>query len=163
MDATARLVCGCSKDCSRSRFGTSVMKLFFSVCFSLSGGIYSTALVALASRHRGAQLQTFCISLDDPEFNEGNVAARTAKHFGTQHFDWRLDSATARHLLHDFLDRSDLPSIDGFNTFCVAKHAHDCGVKVVLCGLGGDELFGGYPSFPTVPRMVRMSRVLNSL
>ena len=129
----------------------------------LSGGIDSTALVALASRHQGAQLQTFCISLDDPEFNEGNVAARTAKHFGTQHFDWRLDSATARHLLHDFLDRSDLPSIDGFNTFCVAKHAHDCGVKVVLSGLGGDELFGGYPSFQTVPRMVRLSRALNSL
>src|SRR5438105_709981 len=129
----------------------------------LSGGIDSTALVALASRHQGAQLQTFCISLDDPEFNEGDVAARTAKHFGTRHFDRRLDSATARQLLHNFLDRSDLPSIDGFNTFCVAKHAHDCGVKVVLSGLGGDELFGGYPSFQTVPQMFRMSARLNSL
>jgi len=129
----------------------------------LSGGIDSTALVALASRHQGAQLQTFCISLDDPEFNEGDVAARTAKHFGTEHFDRRLDSATARHLLHNFLDRSDLPSIDGFNTFCVAKHAHDCGIKVVLSGLGGDELFGGYPSFQTVPQMFRISRRLNSL
>ena len=129
----------------------------------LSGGIDSTALVALASRHQGAQLQTFCISLDDPELNEGKVAARTAKHFGTRHFDLRLDSATARQLLHEFLDRSDLPSIDGFNTFCVAKHAHDCGVKVVLSGLGGDELFGGYPSFQTVPQMFRIGRRLNSL
>jgi asparagine synthase (glutamine-hydrolysing) len=129
----------------------------------LSGGIDSTALVALASRHQGAQLQTFCISLDDPEFNEGEVAARTAKHFGTRHFDLRLDSATARQLLHSFLDRSDLPSIDGYNTFCVAKHAHDCGIKVVLSGLGGDELFGGYPSFHSVPQMFRISRRLNGL
>jgi asparagine synthase (glutamine-hydrolysing) len=126
----------------------------------LSGGIDSTTLVALASRGTSGQLRTFCISFDNPEFNEGDIAARTAKHFGTQHADWRLDSGTAKSLLATFLEKSDQPSIDGFNTFCVSKLAHDNGLKVVLSGLGGDELFGGYRSFRIVPLMVRVSRLL---
>lgn len=128
----------------------------------LSGGIDSTAIVALAARRSDVRLQTFCISFDDPTYDEGAIAQRTATHFGTEHFDWRLDSATARPLLHQFLDASDQPSIDGFNTFCVAKHAHGRGLKVVLSGLGGDELFGGYQSFQRVPSMVRFSRTINS-
>ncbi len=129
----------------------------------LSGGIDSTAVVALAAREASTELRTFCISFDDPSFDEGGVASRTAKHFGTQHTDWRLDSATARSLLEQFVVHSDQPSIDGFNTFCVAKLAHDNGLKVVLSGLGGDELFGGYQSFETVPRMVRASRFLTPI
>jgi asparagine synthase (glutamine-hydrolysing) len=129
----------------------------------LSGGMDSTAVVALATRIAGTQLRTFCISFDDPQFNEGDIAARTAKHFGTQHSDWRLDSNTAKGLLTRFLEASDQPSIDGFNTFCVSKLAYDHGLKVVLSGLGGDELFGGYPSFQIVPRMVRSSRLLDPL
>jgi asparagine synthase (glutamine-hydrolysing) len=127
----------------------------------LSGGIDSTTLVALAARAAKCELRTFCISFDDREFNEGDVAARTAKHFGTKHSDWRLDSATARGLLAKFLEASDQPSIDGFNTFCVSKLAHDQGLKVVLSGVGGDEIFGGYQSFQLVPRMVYASRMLD--
>jgi asparagine synthase (glutamine-hydrolysing) len=129
----------------------------------LSGGIDSTSVVALATRAGRSELRTFCISFDDPQFNEGDIAARTAKHFGTQHSDWRLDSTTAKGLLAQFLEACDQPSIDGFNTFCVSKLAHDHGLKVVLSGLGGDELFGGYQSFQIVPRMVRSSRLLDPM
>jgi asparagine synthase (glutamine-hydrolysing) len=127
----------------------------------LSGGIDSTTLVALAARTAKSELRTFCISFDDSEFNEGKVAARTAEHFETKHTDWRLDSATAKGLLAKFLEASDQPSIDGFNTFCVSKLAHDHGLKVVLSGVGGDEIFGGYQSFQLVPRMVNASRMLD--
>ena len=129
----------------------------------LSGGIDSTSIVALASKKTKEPLRTFSISFDDPVFNEGGVAAKTAAHFGTQHTDWRLDAATAKGLLSDFLEKSDQPSIDGFNTFCVAKMAHDHGLKVVLSGLGGDEVFGGYRSFELIPGMMRASRRINSL
>jgi len=129
----------------------------------LSGGIDSTAIAALASQIEGSDLRTFCISFDDPNFNEGDVAARTAAHFGARHTDWRLNSGTAKGLLSEFLARSDQPSIDGFNTFCVSKLAHDNGLKVVLSGLGGDEIFGGYQSFKLVPRIVRTSQSLNGL
>lgn len=49
----------------------------------------------------------------------------------------------------------DQPSIDGVNTYFVAKSAADAGLKVALSGVGGDELFGGYDSFQDVPRLVR--------
>src|SRR5205823_14426266 len=129
----------------------------------LSGGADSTTVVALASKIAKTPLRTFCISFDNPQFNEGGVAARTAEYFGTDHVDWRLDSATAKSLLPVFLAKSDQPSIDGFNTFCVSKLAHDHGLKVVLSGLGSDELFAGYQSFEIVPKMVHASRAMTAI
>jgi asparagine synthase (glutamine-hydrolysing) len=127
----------------------------------LSGGIDSSAVVALAKVAGYEDLRTFSISLDDPHLNEGDAADRTAKHFGTRHTDWRLTGATGAGLLDEFIDKIDRPTIDGFNTFCVSKVAHDAGLKVVLSGLGGDELFGGYQTFRRVPLLLDWGVVLN--
>jgi asparagine synthase (glutamine-hydrolysing) len=146
---------------TREALNDTVRRHFVSdvpVSIFLSGGIDSTALVALARRTGVKDLRTFCISFDDPNFNEGEVAKRTAQHFGAEHYDWRLDSTSGKALITEFLTHLDQPSIDGFNTFCVAKHAHDHGAKVVLSGLGGDELFAGYRSFSLVPKLAKLSR-----
>lgn len=129
----------------------------------LSGGIDSTSLVSLARSRGHDNLQTFCISFDQQEFNEGELAKKTAAHFGTKHSDWRITGSDGRRLIEQYLVAMDQPSNDGFNTFCVSKLAHDHGMKVVLSGLGGDELFGGYPSFQTIPRLVAMHQNISRI
>jgi asparagine synthase (glutamine-hydrolysing) len=122
----------------------------------LSGGIDSTAVLALANEtgHRG--IGSFSITVDDPESDEGEVAKRTAKHFGSDHHEMLLDAEVARGLFGEFLKHTDQPSIDGLNTFTVSALARRHGMKVVLSGLGGDELFGGYASFSKIPQMLRL-------
>ncbi len=124
----------------------------------LSGGIDSTALVALTRANTQANIKTFCIGFEETEFDEGELAARTAEHFSTDHHRWTMTPSEGVKLVEEFLDQIDQPSNDGFNTYCVSKFAREQGLKVVLSGLGGDELFGGYPSFERVPELVRWGR-----
>lgn len=128
----------------------------------LSGGIDSTALLALARDAGQSQIRTFCIAVDDPAMDEGGVAQRTATHFGAQHQEFRLDANIGRDWLNDYLDALDQPTNDGFNTYCVSRVAREAGAKVVLSGLGGDELFGGYPSFRRIPRFLAGYRWLGN-
>jgi len=126
----------------------------------LSGGIDSTALVALARAVGRTELHTYSITFPDAPNDEGALARRTAAHFGTTHHEWPLNAAAGMGLFQQFLAAMDQPSIDGLNTFTVSKFAREQGMKVVLSGLGGDELFGGYKSFREVPRLARLNRLL---
>ena len=127
----------------------------------LSGGVDSTALVGLASQNRNRELHTFSLAFPGWHEDEGAVSRRTAAHFGTHHTEWSIDGATANALFRGFLSATDQPSIDGLNTFAVSRLAREHGMKVVLSGLGGDELFAGYKSFDEVPRIAAMNRGLS--
>ncbi len=131
----------------------------------LSGGVDSTAILALARNALGpgADLRTFSVGFDDPAFDESAIARRTAEHFGAVHTEWRMTADDGRSEIADYLAAMDQPTIDGFNTWCVSKLASREGLKVVLSGLGGDELFGGYGSFQQVPRFLSLYRALGPL
>lgn len=129
----------------------------------LSGGLDSTTLVALARATGKSQLRTFSVGSDDTTLDESAVARQTARHFGTDHVETLLDARTSRVLFDEFLLRLDQPTTDGFNTFVVSKLAHERGAKVVLSGLGADELFGGYPIFTALPQLLSLSRKLGIL
>jgi asparagine synthase (glutamine-hydrolysing) len=125
----------------------------------LSAGLDSASLLALAPRG----LHTFTIGFEEPGargFDESGPAARIAAHFGAHHTPLNLTADQARQWLPTFLASQDQPSIDGYNTWCVARLAREHGLKVALSGLGGDELFGGYPSFRMVPKLWRWRRRL---
>jgi asparagine synthase (glutamine-hydrolysing) len=129
----------------------------------LSGGIDSTALVALARQTQFGNLQTYSITFAENQWNEGDLAKKTAQQFETNHTEYQITSSVVKELFPQFIKTIDQPTIDGFNTFCVSKLAHDQGTKVVLSGLGGDEFFGGYSSFRQVPKMVRIGQQLQPI
>ncbi len=129
----------------------------------LSGGIDSTALVALAKASGQTDLRTFTMSLPGTFNDEGAAARKVAAHFGTRHEDFRVDAATAKSLFAQFLSAVDQPSIDGLNTFALAGFARDRGFSVALSGVGADEMFGGYRSFQDVPRLARWHQRLSWL
>jgi len=150
---------------TRSALEDSVRAHFVSdvpVGIFLSGGIDSTALVALAKKVTDKRINTYTISFGNPDWNEGDIAKKVAAHFGTNHTEWLMTPTIAQSLFQDYLRATDQPSIDGFNVFCIAKLAHDNGEKVVLSGLGADELFAGYKSFDLIPEMLdRSARFAN--
>ncbi len=131
----------------------------------LSGGIDSTVILALARQVLGpdADIRTFSIGFNDPEFDESAIARRTAEHFGAHHTEWIMMPEEGAVEISAFLNAIDQPSIDGFNTWCVSKLASREGMKVVLSGLGGDELFAGYSSFERVPAFRNYHRKLGPL
>jgi asparagine synthase (glutamine-hydrolysing) len=119
-------------------------------CF-LSGGIDSSAVLALMQRKVEKPIKAFSLGfpstlgVDD----ESGVAERTAKVLGSEFHRVTLTDEQILPAFLDFINGIDQPSIDGFNTYLVSAAAANH-VKVVLSGLGGDELFGGYPHFALI-------------
>jgi asparagine synthase (glutamine-hydrolysing) len=129
----------------------------------LSSGLDSTILAGLAARHAPALKSFTVVFTDQADFSEQALAAGTAKQFGLDHTEIELPMAAAEAAAGDWLAALDQPSIDGLNVFVISRAVHERGLKVALTGLGGDELFGGYPSFRDVPRLRRMMRLVRPL
>src|SRR2546427_12619465 len=124
----------------------------------LSGGIDSSTITALAAQRRGTPLTTLSISFDEAEFSEGDFADRVAQRFGCKHLDVRLRVRDFLEEIPRIIEAMDQPSIDGVNTYFVAKAAREAGLTVALSGLGGDEIFWGYPGFRRGPRLAKWAR-----
>jgi len=119
----------------------------------LSGGLDSAAVVGLMTRAGGAPLRTFSIGFDESAYSEAEAAAASARHFGSDHHASVVTGGEVAGDVEKFIAACDQPTGDGLNTYYVSQAAHAGGVTVALSGLGGDELFGGYPSFRDLPRL----------
>jgi asparagine synthase (glutamine-hydrolysing) len=116
----------------------------------LSSGIDSTALVALAAQKRAA-VHTVTMVFREQEFNEAELARRTAQRFATRHQELALSGSDMLGRLGEAVSAFDQPSMDGVNSYFVSWAARQAGLKVALSGLGGDEMFGGYSTFRWTP------------
>jgi asparagine synthase (glutamine-hydrolysing) len=120
----------------------------------LSSGLDSMALAALASRERSG-LHTFTVVFPELEFSEAAAARQIAARFGTEHRELLVTAEEMQGRLGEAVEALDQPSMDGINTFFVSWAARQVGLKVALSGLGGDEVFGGYPTFRLTPRVAQ--------
>ena len=124
----------------------------------LSSGIDSGALVGLMRDAGQQDIQTVTLAFEEfrgRSEDEAPIAAEIAAQYGTRHTTRVVTEQEFRDDLPKILDAMDQPTIDGLNTWFVSKAARELGLKVAISGLGGDELFGGYPSFRDVPLCVR--------
>jgi len=113
----------------------------------LSGGIDSSVVVALMAEAGDDRPNTFNISFEEKEYDESYYAELIAKKYNTRHTRLRLRPDDFLEQLTNALDAMDTPSGDGVNTYVVSKAIRESGMTVALSGVGGDELFAGYPFF----------------
>lgn len=132
----------------------------------LSGGIDSSAVAALMLEQGARDLTGITIAYDDYQGrleDEAPVAAEIASIYGIRH---HIRTVTKDEFLSDMpkiLASMDQPSIDGVNTWYANKAVAELGLKVVVSGVGGDELFLGYPTFKELPRLVKIWKSLSQV
>jgi asparagine synthase (glutamine-hydrolysing) len=122
----------------------------------LSAGMDSTTLAALIAE-TGGDLRTITLGFREYQgtpHDEVPLAEEVARRYGARHSTVWVTRKDFEEELPRVLAAMDQPSIDGVNTYFVAKAAASVGLKVAISGLGGDELFGGYNHFRDIPRLV---------
>jgi asparagine synthase (glutamine-hydrolysing) len=111
-----------------------------------SGGVDSSLVTAIALKHN-PQLAIFNVSVsDNDELNEEAYARQVARHLGIEFNYFKLDRKQFRSALVETIYHSDFPlyNLNAVPVFYISQVAREAGVKVLLAGEGGDELFGGY-------------------
>lgn len=123
-----------------------------------SGGLDSTALIAMAALVADEPPQTVALVAPGESVDESRYIDEAVAYYGTRHTTVRLEDYRTERLVAA-ASALDQPSVDGVNTYLVSRAARDVGLTVALSGLGGDELFGGYPTFRLIPRLARAAAV----
>jgi asparagine synthase (glutamine-hydrolysing) len=119
----------------------------------LSGGIDSSAVVAAMANSSANAINTFNIGFTEKKYNESEFAAAIAKKYNTQHQTLTYSAEAIKNDIPEILGSFDTPSADGVNSYVISKLVKEAGITVALSGLGGDELFCGYPVFKQLPSL----------
>mgnify|MGYP005845614249 CR=1 FL=1 len=131
----------------------------------LSSGLDSTTITALAAEMAPDRLQTVTLGFEEYRAtarDETSLAEIVSRRYGTDHQTRWISLQAFQDDFERLLRSMDQPTVDGVNSYFVSKVVADSGLKTALSGLGGDELFGGYPGFKQIPQLVWMLSPLHS-
>ncbi len=128
----------------------------------LSGGVDSTAVVALMAEVADEPVRTFTVAFEEKSWDDGPYARLAAEKLGTDHHEIVLSDEELVEAVPAAIRAQDHPSGDGINTWIVSRAAREAGLTVALSGLGGDELFGGYPSFHRLRWLARVAPLMRA-
>ena len=113
----------------------------------LSGGVDSSIIVA-GMKHLGIKdINTFSLVHEQSDYDESKYSDLIAKNNSTNHHKINISKSEVLHSIKEAVLKYDSPSVDGINSYIVSKKIKDTGIRVALSGLGGDEVFAGYPQF----------------
>ena len=145
-----------AKDAIRSTLEKAIQRHLISdapIGVFLSGGLDSGIVATLAAKYHQAELKTLSIDFEDAQFSERKYQDLLLRQLQCANWQEILTENEFQKNLVEIIDDQDLPGCDGLNTWFISKYAKESGLKAVLSGIGGDELFGGYPSFRRVNKV----------
>ena len=129
----------------------------------LSAGIDSGAIAGLATELVSGKICS--TTLGFPEFadtgqDETLLAREVAEYYGLNHKTRVVTENEMSADLADFFEAMDQPTVDGLNSWFISKSGSEMGVKVMLSGVGGDELLGSYPAFTRIPKLLKYTGLM---
>ena len=113
----------------------------------LSGGIDSGIIALLARQTHQSDLKTLSIIFEEEKYSEKKYQDLFLEKLNCPNWQEILNEQEFQNNFPGIIKAMDMPGCDGINTWFISKYARESGLKAVLSGIGGDELFGGYPSF----------------
>ncbi len=119
----------------------------------LSGGMDSSLIATIAHGFKKDNIRTLSMIFNEKEFSEEAYQNIVLNQIQSRHRSYLVTEGDFIDNLDDIFLSMDQPTIDGVNTYFISKCAKEDGLKSVLSGLGGDELFGGYPSFNRIAKL----------
>jgi asparagine synthase (glutamine-hydrolysing) len=130
----------------------------------LSGGLDSSVVAALATKARGAPVQTFSVGYSEDDYSELPYARQVAEHIGSQHHEVKIGRREFFDVLPRLIYQEDEPLVwpSSVSLYFVAKLAREY-VTVVLTGEGSDETLAGYTRYAWTLRNAPMDAVYRAL
>ena len=129
------------------------------VTFLLSSGIDSNILLAASKKKLNTNFNAMTLDFSE-KLKESPLAKISSKMSMIDHIVEKVDDNEITELISNYYKFMDMPTNDGLNNYVVSHFAKKRGSKVLISGIGGDELFSGYPSFKRIPYMRKISKLI---
>jgi asparagine synthase (glutamine-hydrolysing) len=125
----------------------------------LSGGIDSSIISLLAAQNSKQPIQTLSVSFNEHAYDESHYQKIIQQKINSKHTHYTITKQEYLTALPQLKQAFDQPSNDAVNSWFISRCAKQNGLKAVLSGLGGDELFGGYPSFKRIDKAIVLRKL----